>query len=304
MRIFQNVTELIGNTPMLKLDRICVGVNAQILGKMEFMNPLSSVKDRTALAMIEDAEKRGLLDQSTTIVEPTSGNTGVALAYICAVKKYKLILTMPDTMSIERRYLLGRFGARLVLTPGLAGMSGAIRKAQELIDVNQDHIMLSQFDNPANTDVHRRTTAEEIWRDTEGAVDIIVAGVGTGGTISGIAEALKTRKKGFQVVAVEPEGSPFLSKGVAGFHRIQGIGAGFCPSILRRDLIDEIITVKDEQAEDMSRRLACEEGLLVGISSGANVQAAYELAKRPANRGKMIVTILCDTGERYLSTWQ
>ncbi|MBN2381556.1 cysteine synthase A [bacterium] len=303
MRIYDSITDLIGNTPLIRLQRITRSVQAYVLVKLEFMNPLSSIKDRTALAMVEDAEKRGVLDSASTIVEPTSGNTGIALAFVCAVKRYQLILTMPDTMSVERRLLLARLGARVILTPGSEGMPGAIRKARELIETNDKHITLSQFENQANPEIHRTTTAEEIWRDTEGKIDIFVAGVGTGGTITGIAQALKPRCHSFQVIAVEPAGSPFLSQGRAGHHKIQGLGAGFQPDVLKRDLIDEIITVSDEDAEAMSKRLAREEGLLVGISSGANVQAALEVAGRLENKNKVIVTMLCDTGERYLSTW-
>lgn len=303
MKIAQSITELIGNTPLVQLQKIRSMHNVRIVGKLESMNPLSSVKDRIALSMIEAAEKDGTLNKNTRIVEPTSGNTGIALAFICAAKGYSLTLTMPDTMSIERRQLLSRLGAKLVLTPGIEGMGGAVRRAQEIESNTADTIMLMQFENPANPSIHEETTAQEIWDDTDGQVDIIVSGVGTGGTITGIAKALKKKKKGLKVVAVEPEGSPMLSKGIAGPHKIQGIGAGFIPKILERDLIDEIITIGDEEAEQMSKRLAMEEGLLVGISAGANVAASLKIAERKENDGKLIVTILCDTGERYLSTW-
>ncbi|MGC8764698.1 MAG: cysteine synthase A [Brevinematia bacterium] len=303
MKIANSITELIGNTPLLKLKKIAEGIEAEILLKCEFFNPLSSVKDRIGLAMIEDAEKKGKIKPTTTIIEPTSGNTGIALAFVCASKGYRLILTMPDTMSIERRKLLKILGAELVLTPGAEGMTGAVKKAVELAKEIKDSIILQQFENPANPEIHRKTTAEEIWNDTEGKVDILVAGVGTGGTITGIGEVIKSRKPDFKVIAVEPADSPVLSGGKPGMHKIQGIGAGFIPEVLNRKIIDEIIQVRHEDAGETSRRLAKLEGVLVGISSGANVWAALEVAKRPENTGKRIVTIATDSGERYLSTW-
>jgi cysteine synthase A len=271
--------------------------------KLESFNPLSSVKDRIGVAMILEAEEQRLINPGSTIVEPTSGNTGIALAFVCAARGYKLILTMPETMSMERRQLLAILGAQLVLTPGGEGMSGAIRKAEELASENSNYYLPQQFKNPANPEIHRLTTAEEIWRDTEGKVDFVVAGVGTGGTITGIAEVLKQRKPGFKAVAVEPAGSPVLSGGKVGPHKIQGIGAGFIPSVLKLDLVDEIIQVSNDDAGNTARKLASEEGILAGISSGAAAWAAIELAKRPENKGKLIVAILPDTGERYLSTW-
>ncbi len=298
-----DVLELIGNTPLVRLNRITEGAGAEVVAKLEYFNPTSSVKDRIGVSMIIDAEARGLIKKDTVIIEPTSGNTGIALAFVCAARGYKLVLTMPETMSMERRQLLSVFGAELVLTPGAEGMPGAIKRAEQMAAENQNYYMPQQFKNPANVEIHRVTTAEEIWRDTGGRADILVAGVGTGGTITGVAEVLKTRKPGFKTIAVEPAGSPVLSGGKAGAHRIQGIGAGFVPDILRRDLIDEIITVQNEDAGATARRLAREEGILVGISSGAAARAAIEVAKRPENRGKLIVVILPDTGERYLSTW-
>jgi cysteine synthase A len=302
-RLFNDITETIGNTPLVRLNRISDGAAATVLVKLESFTPLSSVKDRIGAAMIEDAEKRGLLKKNATIIEPTSGNTGIALAFVAAAKGYRLILTMPETMSMERRQLLKILGAELVLTPGPEGMNGAIKKAEELLAATPNSFMPQQFNNPANPEVHRRTTAEEIWRDTDGELDIVVAAVGTGGTITGVSEALKKKKPGIQAIAVEPEKSPVISGGRPGPHKIQGIGAGFVPNVLNRDVIDEIVTVSEEDAGITARRLAREEGILLGISSGANVWAALEVAKRPENRGKMIVTIGCDTGERYLSTW-
>ena len=302
-RLFNDITETIGNTPLVRLNRISDGAAATVLVKLESFNPLSSVKDRIGAAMIEDAEKRGLLKKNATIIEPTSGNTGIALAFVAAAKGYRLILTMPETMSMERRQLLKILGAELVLTPGSEGMNGAIKKAEELLAATPNSFMPQQFNNPANPEVHRRTTAEEIWRDTDGELDIVVAAVGTGGTITGVSEALKKKKPGIQAIAVEPEKSPVISGGRPGPHKIQGIGAGFVPNVLNRDVVDEIVTVSEEDAGITARRLAREEGILLGISSGANVWAALEVAKRPENRGKMIVTIGCDTGERYLSTW-
>jgi cysteine synthase len=296
-------TELIGNTPLVRLNRVTDGAKAEVVAKLEFFNPASSVKDRIGVAMIADAEAKGRIKKDTVIVEPTSGNTGIALAFVCAVRGYRLILTMPETMSLERRQLLSIFGAELVLTPGAEGMTGAIKKAEQMAAENSNYFMPQQFKNPANPEIHRLTTAEEIWRDTGGRADILVAGVGTGGTLTGIAEVLKDRKPDFKAIAVEPEGSPVLSQGKAGSHKIQGIGAGFVPDVLRRDLIDEIITVSNEDAGITARRLAKEEGILAGISSGAAVWAAVKVAQRPENKGKLIVVILPDTGERYLSTW-
>ena len=301
-RIYNSITELVGRTPLLKITKVTDGAKGIVLGKMESLNPLSSVKDRIGLAMVEAAEKEGLLKSDTVIVEPTSGNTGVALAFVAACKGYRLILTMPETMSVERRNLLAALGAELILTPGSEGMKGAIERAQEIVDTTPGAIIPQQFENPANPDIHRRTTAEEIWEDTGGEVDILVAGVGTGGSITGIGELLKERRPGFKVIAVEPEDSPVLSGGTPGPHKIQGIGAGFVPKVLNTEIIDEIVTVKAEDAFETSRRLAKEEGILCGISAGANVWAAVQVAKRPENSGKTIVTIICDTGERYLST--
>ncbi len=299
--IAQNVTELICNTPLVKLNRVTAGIDATVLGKCEFMNPGGSVKDRIGMSMMESAEKVGIVDRHTTIIEPTSGNTGIALAMVCAARGNKLILVMPETMSMERRRLLKAYGAELVLTPGAEGMKGAVAKARELAGTTPRSFMPQQFENPANPEIHRRTTAEEIWRATDGVVDILVAGVGTGGSITGIAEVFKERKPSFKAIAVEPTASPVLSGGKPGPHRIQGIGAGFVPGVLNLQLIDEIIQITNDEALAMARRLAREEGLLCGISSGANVHAALTVAARPENRGKTIVTILCDTGERYLS---
>jgi len=296
-------TELIGNTPLVRLNRITEGAKAEVVAKLESFNPIGSVKDRIGASMILDAEEKGLINKDTVIVEPTSGNTGIALAFVCAARGYKLILTMPDTMSLERRQLLSIFGAELVLTSGAEGMLGAVRKAEQLVAENSGYFMPQQFKNPANPEIHRLTTAEEIWRDTDGKVDILVSGVGTGGTITGVAEVIKPRKPGFKAIAVEPLDSPVLSGGKPGSHKIQGIGAGFVPDVLRMDLVDEIIKVSNEDAGIMARRLAKEEGILAGISSGAAVWAALEIAKRPENEGKFIVVVLPDTGERYLSTW-
>lgn len=300
--IYNDITETIGNTPLVRLNRLTQGVDAQVVAKLESFNPLSSVKDRIGVGMIDAAEREGKIGPGATIVEPTSGNTGIALAFVCAVRGYRLILTMPETMSIERRKLLKALGAEVVLTPGSEGMQGAIRKAEELVAAMDNAFMPGQFDNPANPATHRETTAEEIWRDTDGQVDIVVAGVGSGGTITGIAQALKPRKPSFRAVAVEPLQSPVLSGGQAGPHKIQGIGAGFVPAVLERELIDEIIRIDQEEATAMARRLAREEGLLVGISSGAATAAALKVAGRPENAGALIVVILPDTGERYLST--
>ncbi len=301
--IARDITELIGNTPLVRLNRITRGTRAEVVAKLESFNPVGSVKDRIGVAMIVDAEAKGLIHKDTVIVEPTSGNTGIALAAVCAARGYKLILTMPETMSLERRQLLSILGAQLVLTPGAEGMTGAVKKAEQLVAENPSYFMPQQFKNPANPEIHRLTTAEEIWRDTEGRVDILVAGVGTGGTITGVAEVIKLRKPGFKIIAVEPADSPVLSGGKPGAHKIQGIGAGFVPAVLRTDLIDEIVKVSNEDAGAISRRLAKEEGILAGISSGAAAWAAIEVAKRQENEGKLIVVILPDTGERYLSTW-
>ena len=301
-RISPDITAIIGKTPMLKLSRLGSGIPAALLAKLEFQNPLGSVKDRIGLAMINAAEEQGLLNPTTTIIEPTSGNTGIALAFVCAARKYRLVLTMPETMSLERRTLLKHLGAELVLTPGSEGMRGAIARAEELLAKTPDSFMPNQFTNPANPEIHRRTTAKEIWEDTDGRIDIFVAGVGTGGTITGVGEVLKTKNPSLHVVAVEPSASPVLSGGKPGPHKIQGIGAGFIPKILNREIIDEIITVTNDQAMETARRIAKEEGILCGISSGANAWAAMQIASRPENRGKQIVFPLCDTGERYLST--
>jgi len=301
--IAKDSTELIGNTPLVRLNWVIEGAQAEVVAKLEYFNPLGSVKDRIGVAMIVDAEEQGLINKDTVIVEPTSGNTGIALAFVCAARRYRLVLTMPDTMSVERRQLLSIFGAELVLTPGAEGMVGAVRKAEQLVAENINYFMPQQFNNPANPEIHRLTTAEEIWSDTGGKVDILVSGVGTGGTITGVAEVIKKRKPGFKVIAVEPADSPVLSEGKPGSHKIQGIGAGFIPRILRQDLIDEIIRVTNEDAGTMARRLAKAEGILAGISSGAATWAALEVAKRRENKGKLIVVILPDTGERYLSSW-
>ncbi|MBC7249395.1 MAG: cysteine synthase A [Anaerolineae bacterium] len=300
--IFQDITQTIGNTPLVRLNRVTKGLESTVLVKVEAFNPLSSVKDRVGVNMIVAAEKAGLIKEDTIILEPTSGNTGIALAFVCAARGYKLLLTMPDTMSMERRKLLRALGAELILTPGREGMSGAVRRAEEMAAQDPRYLILQQFKNPANPEIHRRTTAEEIWRDTDGQVDIVVAGVGTGGTITGIAEVIKSRKPRFQAIAVEPSSSPVLSGGQPGPHKIQGIGAGFIPDILRAELIDEVVQVRDEDAIAMARRLAREEGILAGVSSGAATFAALEVARRAENRNKLIVAILPDTGERYLST--
>ena len=303
MPIHDNITQTVGRTPLVKLNRIAKGLKATIAVKLESRNPLGSVKDRIGVAMIEDAEAKGLIKPGSTLIEPTSGNTGIALAFTAAAKGYKLILAMPESMSVERRRLLQVLGAELVLTPAEKGMPGAIAAAGELVEKNPDAIMLQQFDNPSNPAIHAATTAEEIWSDTDGKVDIFVAGVGTGGTLTGVATALKEKNPDLKAVAVEPEKSPVISGGKPGAHKIQGIGAGFIPSNLDTDLIDDIVQVDGAAGGEISRRLAKEEGILCGISSGANVLAAIEMAKRPENEGKLIVTVICDTGERYLSTW-
>ena len=302
MHIANNVTELIGNTPLVRINRMALGAPATILAKLEYANPAHSVKDRIGLAMIEAAEEAGLIHADTIILEPTSGNTGIALAMVCAARGYRCTLIMPDTMSRERRILLRAYGAELILTPGSEGMPGAIRKAEGLVAADSRYLMLQQFNNPANPDAHRRTTAEEIWRDTDGMADILVAGIGTGGTITGIGEALKARKPSFQCIAVEPEGSPMLSQGRKGPHALQGLGAGFIPNVLNTSIYDEVVCVGNEQAFATARQAAREEGLLVGISSGAALWAALQVAKRPENAGKLIVVIIPSFGERYLST--
>jgi len=302
-KIFPNIIKTVGNTPLVRLNRIAEGLEATILAKVESFNPLSSVKDRIGVAMIEDAERRGILKKGTTIIEPTSGNTGIALAFVAAARGYKLILTMPETMSIERRKLLTIFGAQLVLTPGAEGMRGAVKEAEELAKETPNSIILQQFNNPANPEIHRKTTAEEIWSDSDGKVDILVAGVGTGGTITGISEVIKKRKPSFKAIAVEPASSPVLSGGSPGAHKIQGIGAGFIPQVLNRNIIDEVIRVIDDDAGETARLLARLEGILVGISSGAALWAALQVAKRKDSKGKVIVVIFPDTGERYLTTW-
>ncbi len=302
-KIAESITEFIGKTPLVRLNRIGGDLNAVLLAKLESFNPCSSVKDRIGLSMIETAEREGRINKQTIILEATSGNTGIALAFICAARGYKLKLTMPDTMSLERRSLLRAFGAELVLTPGAEGMSGAIRKAEDLAAEDPNYFIPQQFNNPANPAIHQETTALEIWDDTGGEVDILVAGVGTGGTITGVTKAIKERKQSFKAIAVEPKDSPVLSGGKPGAHKIQGIGAGFVPAVFRRDLIDEVIQVSDEDAGDVARRLAREEGILAGISSGAALWAAIEVAKRLENKDKQIVVLLPDTGERYLSTW-
>jgi len=302
MKIAKDITELVGNTPLVRLNRLSKGSVAAIVAKLESFNPGSSVKDRIGLNMIERAENEGKIKKDTVLIEPTSGNTGIALAFVAAVKGYKLVLTMPETMSIERRQLLSAFGAEIILTPGTEGMSGAVRKAEELAKTDKHYFILQQFENPANPDIHRRTTAQDIWRDTDGKVDILVAGVGTGGTITGIAEALKKKKASIKAIAVEPEDSAVLSGGRPGAHKIQGIGAGFIPGVLNLKIVDEVIRVSNDDAMQTARRLAKEEGILAGISSGAAVWAALEAGARKENRGKLVVVILPDTGERYLST--
>ena len=302
MKIAENVTQLVGNTPLVKINKLARGLDAKIVAKLEYFNPCGSVKDRIGVSMIEAAEKSGIINENSIIVEPTSGNTGIALAFVCAIKGYKLILTMPETMSGERKAMLRAFGAELVLTPGTQGMKGAIDKAEDIIKNNPEAIMLQQFKNAANPEIHRKTTAEEIWRDTDGAADAIVAGVGTGGTITGVSEVLKARKPTFQAIAVEPEASPVLSGGQPGAHKIQGIGAGFVPDVLNTKVIDRIVKVSNEAAFRTARRMVHEEGIFCGISSGAAMWAALEVAREPEYKNKMIVVIVPSLGDRYLST--
>ena len=301
-KIAKDITQLIGNTPLVRLNKVTRGLKAELIAKLEYFNPSSSVKDRIGLSMIEAAEQSGLIKKNTVIVEPTSGNTGISLAFVCAARGYKLVLTMPDTMSVERRQLLAAFGAELVLTPGAKGISGAVKKAEELVAENPGYFMPMQFENPANPEIHRRTTAQEIWRDTDGMVDMLVAGVGTGGTITGVAEVIKKKKPAFKAIAVEPADSPVLSGGQPGPHKIQGLGAGFVPGVLNLKVIDEIIPVTYDDARKAAQRLAREEGILAGISSGAATWAALEVARREESKGKMMVVILPSTGERYLTT--
>ncbi|OGS43444.1 MAG: cysteine synthase A [Elusimicrobia bacterium RIFOXYD2_FULL_34_15] len=301
--IYSDITKTIGRTPLVRINKLAKDIDATILAKIESFNPLSSVKDRIGVAMIEDAEKKGILKKDSVIIEPTSGNTGIALAFVCAAKGYRLMLTMPDTMSIERRQLLKILGAEVVLTDGTKGMKGAIDTANELAKATLNSFIPQQFDNPANPEIHRKTTAEEIWKDTDGKVDIFIAGIGTGGTITGVGEFLKKKNPAVKIIGIEPKDSPVISGGKAGAHKIQGIGAGFIPKVLNKNILDEIITVSNEDAGITARRIAKEEGILVGISSGASLWAGLEVGRRKENEGKIIVVLLPDTGERYLSTW-
>jgi cysteine synthase A len=302
VKVASSMIDLVGGTPLVRLNRLAEGLQVTVLAKLEFYNPCASVKDRIGFSMIEAAERDGKINKDTVVIEPTSGNTGIALAFVCAVKGYKLVLTMPDTMSVERRVLLKAFGAELILTPGSEGMPGAVKRATEISETDPKYFMPQQFMNPANPEIHRETTAEELWKDTDGKIDILCSGIGTGGTITGVAEVIKERKPEFKAIAIEPADSPFLSRGEKGPHPIQGIGAGFKPDILRMDLVDEIITIESQEAVDMTRRLVREEGILCGISSGAIVAGALKVAARSESAGKLIVAIICDTGERYLST--
>jgi len=303
MRIHHDITQTIGNTPLVRLNRVTAGLKAQVVAKLESFNPCSSVKDRIGVSMIEAAERDGKIKPDTILLEPTSGNTGIGLAFAAAAKGYKIVLTMPDTMSMERRQLLKALGSQLVLTPGADGMKGAIARANQMAAEDKRYLILQQFENPANPEIHRRTTAEELWRDTDGKMDIFVGGVGTGGTITGVAEVWRQRKPGVKMIAAEPKDSPVLSGGPPGKHKIQGWGAGFVPKIMRMDLVDEVVTVTNEDAGAMARRICKEEGILIGISGGGAAWAALEVARRPENEGKLIVVVLPDTGERYLSTW-